>query len=114
MNIKRFNVREAVNKVIDIQKMKANAKGIELNATFESIAKDNSRSLIQQSPIIWQDEERFKQVLLNIQSNALKFTREGSVVIKVDINTVMDDKILSVSVIDTGIGIKESDLELLF
>lgn len=46
VNIKRFNVREAVNKVIDIQKMKANAKGIELNATFESIAKDNSRNLI--------------------------------------------------------------------
>ena len=44
VNIKKFNVREAVNKVIDIQKSKANAKGVELEATFDCIAKDHCRN----------------------------------------------------------------------
>ena len=65
--------------------------------------------------MIFSDEQRMMQVLLNLQSNALKFTEAGEVEIQVSITT--DDlnyKFLKVDVIDTGIGIKEQDKNKLF
>ena len=55
------------------------------------------------------------QILLNLQSNALKFTERGKVEIQVSIITDdLDTKFLKVDVIDTGIGIKEQDKNKLF
>jgi len=52
------------------------------------------------------DESRIIQILLNLQSNALKFTERGSVTIIVQIETQGEHDILRVTVADTGIGIK--------
>ena len=49
------------------------------------------------------------QVLLCLQSNALKFTIKGSVKIKVEIISINNHSFLEVSVIDTGIGIPYDD-----
>ena len=55
------------------------------------------------------------QVLLVLQSNALKFTQEGEVYTEVEIITnVHDDKYLRIKVTDTGIGILEEDQGKLF
>ena len=53
------------------------------------------------------DERRLKQVLINLISNALKFTQKGSIMVK----TAFDPgaKLLKIDVIDTGIGIKKND-----
>ena len=51
------------------------------------------------------------QVLLNLQSNALKFTKEGKVEIKVQI---VEECKLKVSIIDSGVGIKQEDQAKLF
>lgn len=67
-------------------------------------------------PKAYGDEFRTRQVLLNLVSNAAKFTREGSITINV--YTVNDDAsgrpMIGVDVTDTGIGIAEKDLPLLF
>lgn len=57
---------------------------------------------------------RIQQVLLNLQANALKFTEKGSVRIEVEIVEVIKEHWLKVSIIDTGIGIKEEDKPKLF
>lgn len=57
---------------------------------------------------------RIQQVLLNFQSNAIKFTDIGSVTIKVKTLTKENKPYLEISVIDTGIGIKEEDKNKLF
>jgi signal transduction histidine kinase len=57
--------------------------------------------------IFMNDEQRFKKVLLNLLSNALKFTVEGR--IKVIVSTLNEGEIIKVAVEDTGIGIKEED-----
>lgn len=57
---------------------------------------------------------RMKQVLLNLQANALKFTERGSVRIEVEIIKIELDHFLKVSIIDTGVGIKEEDKNKLF
>ena len=60
------------------------------------------------------DEIRIRQVIINLVTNAIKYTREGCVSIRVS-QTKHDYGInLSVSVSDTGIGITEVDLEKIF
>ena len=59
------------------------------------------------------DDVRIRQVIINLVSNAIKYTREGSVTLRIWFKyTKPTEKIgmLYVSVIDTGIGIKEEDL----
>jgi len=56
------------------------------------------------------DERRLTQVLLNLVGNAIKFTDEGSVVIKAS----QSDGVFSVKVCDTGPGISEDDQKKLF
>lgn len=57
------------------------------------------------------DRDRFRRILLNLLSNALKFTLEGEVV--VEVKTAGED-LLHVAVRDTGIGIAEEQMHLLF
>ena len=56
------------------------------------------------------DKRRLKQILVNLLSNAVKFTERGSITLKVE----SKPKKLEFSVIDTGIGIKESEQKKLF
>lgn len=64
---------------------------------------------------LYGDDIRIKQVLVNILSNAVKYTQQGSVTLKVYCRQINEEYItLCFSVIDTGIGIKEEDLSKLF
>ena len=62
---------------------------------------------------LYGDDVRIRQVIMNLVSNAIKYTREGSVTLRMWFDNIdPNDKIgqLHVAVIDTGIGIKEEDL----
>ena len=58
------------------------------------------------------DKHRFMQILLNLLGNALKFTLSGSVTVEVFMNA--EEDLLITKVTDTGIGIKEEDMDKLF
>ncbi len=58
-------------------------------------------------PMIWCDERKLKQMLLNLVNNAVKFTPSGGIV---EISARLDDEGYVVAVRDTGIGIAEGDL----
>lgn len=61
------------------------------------------------------DNIRIKQVLLNLANNAVKFTSQGKIVIKMDSEEREDGEVLlQISVEDTGIGIKQEDVGKLF
>ncbi len=61
------------------------------------------------------DSNRLKQVMVNLLTNAVKFTREGYVTLRIDTVPAGRDKVLlKVQVQDTGIGIKREDLPALF
>ena len=64
---------------------------------------------------LYGDNVRIKQIMVNLANNAVKFTKEGNVHVKVDYFQTEEDMIeLLVSVTDTGSGIKESDMDRLF
>lgn len=98
---------------MSLQRLAAQTKGIIFEVEFKNIAENeiivpNGKL----SPLINCDEQRIMQVLLGLQSNALKFTRSGKVMIHVSINKTnlfTDEKEIEISVEDTGVGISESD-----
>lgn len=65
--------------------------------------------------VLWGDMKRVNQVLLNILTNAAKYTEEGTVTLSVRMEPIRDDDIfLVMSVADTGIGIRKEDLEHIY
>ncbi|MGN0437319.1 MAG: response regulator, partial [Lachnospiraceae bacterium] len=60
------------------------------------------------------DDVRIRQILINILNNAVKYTEKGGVIFSITGEVENDEAILHFSVKDTGIGIKEEDLEKLF
>jgi PAS domain S-box-containing protein len=60
---------------------------------------------------VYGDETKLRQVLLNLLGNAVKFTREGGVTLKV---IALPDRNFTFEVIDTGIGIPKNSLEKIF
>jgi CheY-like chemotaxis protein/HPt (histidine-containing phosphotransfer) domain-containing protein len=91
-----------------------------LMALFSQIAKQKGNTLsfdlANDIPECVQvDETRLLQVLSNLTSNALKFTENGNIQIDVSVLNKIDDRFdLHVKVSDTGVGISESDLKILF
>ncbi|MCM1055580.1 MAG: PocR ligand-binding domain-containing protein [Bacteroides sp.] len=64
---------------------------------------------------LYGDNVRIHQVLLNILTNAAKFTKQGEIHLKMEIQRLEDNMLnMKVAVSDTGIGIKENDLQKLF
>jgi signal transduction histidine kinase/ActR/RegA family two-component response regulator len=61
-------------------------------------------------PLVFADANRVRQVILNLMSNAIKFTHTGSVTLK----AAVEGKFVRISVIDTGIGIPEKALPHIF
>ncbi|WP_017446434.1 hybrid sensor histidine kinase/response regulator [Gayadomonas joobiniege] len=65
--------------------------------------------------ILYGDEVRLQQILINLTNNAIKFTRSGSVVVSVKVLEDSDDGIrLQFSVTDTGIGMSPQQLSRIF
>ncbi|MDR1947672.1 MAG: response regulator, partial [Desulfovibrio sp.] len=64
--------------------------------------------------VLYGDEGRVRQVIMNLVSNAVKYTRKGQVCLRLRRTTKNERGYLSVSVEDTGIGIKKEDFPRLF
>ncbi len=63
---------------------------------------------------LYGDEIRIKQILINILNNAVKYTEEGSVSLKISGISREDNVLLKFVIEDTGIGIREEDIPKLF
>ncbi len=94
-----FNLVHAINKIVSLVKPQADKKGLELRTEHKDM-----------KAIIECDQRRLEQVVLNLLSNALKFTEEGFVAV----TTTTHGSNYVISVQDTGIGIAVSELDKLF
>ncbi len=100
-----FSINEACYQVETLLYQKANEKNLEIHTNIDSSVPD----------VVIGDKERLIQILMNLTSNAIKFTEQGGVTISVNV-TNRTDRTASFlfSVKDTGIGIKEEKLSTIF
>jgi|GEM_PF-1144459 len=100
-----FNLRTVIEEVIELFSAKADEQGIELLYRIDTAIPE----------YIIGDSHRLRQVLLNLVSNAIKFTPPGGeVFVKVGLKDVSKKLRLVFDIIDTGIGIPEDKLPRLF
>jgi PAS domain S-box-containing protein len=117
-----------INDILDISKIEAGRMTLELStimlptlvletiAEFESQVSERPVELRAEIPPAIRSTEtdaaRMKQVLINLIGNALKFTEQGEVVVRIDVDDDGIPRMLSVR--DTGIGIPQDRLDAIF
>ena len=101
----RYDTASMLNSLINSVSERAKRKGLEF---IVHAAPDLPCALIG-------DDVRVAQVIVNLLTNAVKYTEHGSVTLDVHCDSRTDDSVmLAVSVRDTGIGIREEDIDKLF
>ena len=101
-NPKCFEIREAIDEIMDIQLDKINLKSIKIAKEFRGFGSNFK---------VTTDMKRLQQVFLNLVSNAVKFTdRNGKILIEVE----KQQRHVRISVTDNGIGIKNKNKDKLF
>ncbi len=100
-----FALAETIDGVANTVMFKSDEKGIYLKINIaEGIP-----------PVLVGDPVRLNQILLNLASNAVKFTESGGITINVTQGTTQNGKVnIKFSVVDTGIGIPEDRLDAIF
>ncbi len=86
-----------IEQLVHMFQIQAKAKNLELSFTHQK----------KLPKFVIADSKRLRQVLINLISNAIKFTQEGSVTV----NLKYRNQVAFISVKDTGVGIKEADIE---
>jgi signal transduction histidine kinase/ligand-binding sensor domain-containing protein/DNA-binding response OmpR family regulator len=100
-----MDLRSVVDDVAHLLAIQAHAKGLELITSVDSLLPDG----------VIGDPGRVRQVLLNLGSNAIKFTRDGEVAIDLRlVSTDSNNTTIRCEVRDTGIGIPAGRIESLF
>lgn len=98
-NPKRFYLNKSVQKTYDLLNARASGKLIDIQIN------------VDKNIIVFADENMLDFVFRNLLSNALKFTNPGG---KIEINALLVDSFVEVSVSDNGVGINEEDQSKLF
>ena len=113
-NILNFQKLDSGKIDFNMQENDANEVIREIKETMTTLANDKKLSLIteldESLPIVKFDWDEIMQVLINLVSNAIKFTDQGGVTI----TSAKEGNTIRISVQDTGPGIKEEDLPRLF
>jgi len=99
LSLEEFSLDDVVREVVENFSTAASEKGLELLTEMP------------QEIMLFSDRRRMSQVLMNLVSNAIKFTDRGSIKIA---DKIPEDNNLEIRVIDTGRGIKQEDMDKLF
>ena len=126
INSGAINLNRRIDELLDLARgevglLKLNPQQVDTSKLFQEIvtcmtpvAASNKQTLnthLSPLPIIWADEDRLRQVLLNILGNALKYTPAGGEIV---LRAYTEDSNILVEVKDTGAGIDEEEQKQLF
>ena len=100
LEVADFDLPSAIDNALILVRERASRRGIRLGRSIDDLV-----------GMIRGDERKVKQVLLNLLSNALKFTPEGG---RIDVRAAANDGMAEISVADTGVGIAPEDQEAIF
>ncbi len=99
-----YNFNKILNELVALSKARLGDKPLDFRTNFDPNI----------PPVLYGDHVRIKQIILNILTNAIKYTKEGY--IEFNVSSVVKDDVcrLIISVADTGIGIKRENIDKLF
>lgn len=100
----RFEISELIEQCMGIIAPGAEEKGLELRLVGDVAA----------VPALLGDMVRIKQILLNLLTNSVKFTETGYIAIELDSEIGPEGVTISISIVDTGVGIAEDKLDQIF
>jgi signal transduction histidine kinase/putative methionine-R-sulfoxide reductase with GAF domain len=100
LELTEFHLRDGIDNALTLVRERAARRGIKLGSTIGASV-----------GAIRADERKVKQVLLNLLSNALKFTPERG---RIDVGAIVNGGMVEVSVADTGVGIAPEDQDAVF
>ena len=100
LEVTDFDLPAAIDNALILVRERASRRGIALRRTIDD-----------EMGTVRGDERKVKQVLLNLLSNALKFTPEGG---RIDVHAGIKEGMAEISVADTGVGIAPEDQEAIF
>lgn len=98
-----FSLRRLIKETVTLLGARAEAKGLTLTEEYQS---DMPEAFVG-------DGTRMRQILLNLVGNAIKFTTEGHVLLRVSYNAQARLPLL-IDVVDTGVGIASEDHDMVF
>ena len=105
-----FSIADALSDICEMFTHTAEQKGLELSYHIG----DNIPA------IIYTDPKRLRQIIVNLISNAIKFTEQGSIKINVTLSAALnetepdDSPYIQIKLTDTGIGIEETEVNRIF
>ncbi|MFV0361881.1 MAG: ATP-binding protein [Suipraeoptans sp.] len=101
-----YESKELISDIISVGNHLCSQKNLQFNTSISLLI----------PKIMWGAPMKIKQVLVNLVSNAVKYTKEGSVTFKAEarVTNTSDEIAIIFSVIDTGIGIKSEDMPYVF
>lgn len=100
-----YQVGDMMSEIVNMIWLRAQDKGLNLEVSIDP----------EVPSVLFGDEVRIKQILINLLNNAVKYTKEGSIGLHIESEAVTEEAaILRISVSDTGMGIKKESLPYLF
>ncbi|MBP5607654.1 MAG: response regulator [Lachnospiraceae bacterium] len=100
-----YSVSSLITYLINSIQERSDSKGLDFNVEIDPEIPSE----------LYGDDTRINQIILNLLTNAVKYTQEGSVTLSMKLQEKKDNKaLIYVEVKDTGIGIRESDMQRLF
>ena len=100
-----YDLSSVLNDVVSMIHVKAQQKNLELIVDVNPSTPEH----------LYGDEMRLRQIMINVLNNAVKYTKKGSVTLRLAFDQAGADIInLIISITDTGVGIREKDMEKLF
>ncbi|KAF0132238.1 MAG: two-component system chemotaxis family CheB/CheR fusion protein [Bacteroidetes bacterium] len=102
---KPFELRKSINSILHSFNLRIKEKKLKLVKEFDS----------KIPPMLLGDSVRLNQIVLNLMSNAVKFTNKGKIILKIKLINEDKEKVtLEFSVTDTGIGIAPDKIDVIF
>ena len=101
MQLSEFNLKELVPEVV-----------AELDPVIARSKLSVTQRLSSEVPLVFSDRQKVKQIVVNLLSNALKFTHQGG--IEISVGTDERQRVATIAVIDSGIGIAPENHEKIF
>lgn len=100
-----YELSSVLNDVVSMIQIKAEQKNLKLAVNVNPSTPEKLHG----------DEMRLRQIMINVLNNAVKYTNKGKVTLKITFDQAGEDRInLIIAIADTGVGIREKDMDKLF